>query len=234
VTDRSSDISEVMWELEHQYGLGLSVPQQVSIARSLGERMGSLTVASVASAFRSRELRPPPTSYATALIARMQTLVPRRTLLEVILDYRKFAIRELSGQFGGRTTGHEEELRNSLLTFLPERGYTEARTGRGRTDILLPSPKRIIEVKVWTSTLVYNDGLVELGQYIQTEEPESAYMIVFGDRTPLPKIIVDHNKAIAEERLVAHIIVPVVVVPFEVDQPSKAAAKNRRRSRGGR
>lgn len=95
-------------------------------------------------------------------------------LLDVLVEYRRFAIREFSGQFGGKTTGREEELRNNLLTFLPERGYTEARSGRGRTDILLPKPKRIIKVKVWTTKLVYEDGLVELGRYIHTESPEAA------------------------------------------------------------
>src|SRR5438876_5845836 len=78
-----------------------------------------------------------------------------------------------------------------LLTFLPERGYTEARSGRGKTDILLPKPKRIIEAKVWTTKLAFEDGIVELGRYIHTEEAEGAYMVVFGDRVPLPGIVAD-------------------------------------------
>jgi hypothetical protein len=235
LTDRAGDVSEAIWELERRYGLGLSVPDQVSIARILGSSPpGSLTLAHVASAFRSQGLKPPPRGYADALSARVHALAPRQSLINVLLDYRKFAIRELSGQFGGRTAGREEDLRNNLLTFLPERGYTEARTGRGRTDILLTAPKRIIEVKVWGSMLVYEDGLVELGRYIQTEEPEAAYMVVFGDRVPLPLIIEHHAEAIADQRQIENIVVTVVVVPFEVDQASKAAANDRRRARGGR
>src|SRR5439155_18791571 len=114
-------------------------------------------------------LNPPPRAYGKAVIARLKRLPQRPTLRQVLVDYREFAIRELSGQFGGKTAGREEELRLNLLTFLPKRGYTEARTGRGRTDILLPAPKRIIEVKVWGSMLAYEDGLVELGRYIRTE-----------------------------------------------------------------
>lgn len=235
MADRAADVSEAMWELDRRFGISLSVADQVSIARVLGASpAGSLTPAAVSAAFRSRGIKVPPKAYATALVGRVDTIAPRASLLEVLLEYRRFAIRELSGQFGGRTTGHEEELRNNLLTFLPERGYTEARTGRGRTDILLPSPKRIIECKVWDTTLVYEDGMVELGRYIETEDPEAAYMVVFGDRVPLPTIIPDHSASIAERRQLGEILVPVVVVPFEVDQASKAAKNERRRARAQR
>lgn len=224
-----------MWELDRQFGLGLSVPDQVSIANELGRLgAGTLTPAMVGEAFRSRGIKAPSRRYADALIARVGTLAPRSSLLDVLLRYRRQAIRDLSGQFGGHTTGQEEELRNNLLTFLPERGYTEARTGRGRTDILLPKPTRIIECKVWSTDLVYQDGLAELERYIETEEAEAAYMVVFGDRVPLPSIIPDHLTAVAEERTLAGVVVPVIVVPFEVDQPSRAGVNARRRSRARR
>jgi hypothetical protein len=224
-----------MWELEKRYGLGLSVPDQRSIATSIGSAPpGNLTVTAVLAAFTSRGVKPPSRNYAKALIARVDMIAPRPDLLNVLAEYRRFAIRELSGQFGGNTTAREEELRNNLLTFLPERGYTEARSGRGRTDILLPKPKRIIEVKVWTTELVYEDGLVELGRYIHTENAEAAYMVVFGDREPLPGIVADHKTVVAQWRTIEGLVVPVVVVPFEVDQASKAASNARRRARAGR
>lgn len=224
-----------MWELDRRFGLGLSVPDQVSIANDLG-RLGTadLTSVAVGQAFRARGLKAPPRRYADALLARVGVLAPRASLLDVLLAYRRRAIRDLSGQFGGRIAAREDELRNNLLTYLPERGYTEARTGRGRTDILLPKPTRIIEVKVWDSIRVYEDGLVELERYIETEGAEAAYVVVFGDRVPLPSIVPDHLTALAEERTLGGIAVPVVVVPFEVDQPSKAGANARRRARAGR
>jgi hypothetical protein len=234
LSDRTSEVSEAMWELDRRFGLDLSVPDQRSIASAIGSApAGGLTVATIVAAFASRGVKPPPRTYAKALVARVETIAPRADLLDVLVEYRRFAIRELSGQFGGKTTGREEELRNNLLTFLPERGYTEARSGRGRTDILLPNPKRIIEVKVWTTRLVYEDGLVELGRYIHTENAEAAYVVVFGDREPLPEIVDDHTTAIAERRPIEGIVVPVVVVPFEVDQASKAAGNARRRARAG-
>lgn len=233
MTDRSEAISEALWEQKHHHGLELSVPDQVAVAHALASLpVGSLTRAAVIAAFRSHGLTPPPRGQVDALLARINGLAPRLGLIDVLLDYRTFAIRELSGQFGGRTTGREEELRNNLLTFLPERGYTEARTGRGRTDILMPTPTRIIEVKVWTTPLTYEDGLVELGRYIHTEMAEAAFMVVFADRVPLPSIADDHRTAIVEQRTLEGVAVPVVLVPFEVDQASKAASNDRRRARG--
>jgi hypothetical protein len=164
----------------------------------------------------------------------VRKLRPPRGVRDVLLDYRRFAIRSLSEGFGGKTQGREGELKDNLLTYLQPRGYTEAHSGRGRTDILLPAPPTVIETKIWRDVRYYEDGLEELGRYIHTEQPAEAYMVVFGDREPLPSIVSSHRQEIAEERSLEGLIVPVIVVPFEVDAPSRAAASTRRRSRGGR
>jgi hypothetical protein len=152
-----------------------------------------------------------------------------------LLDFRRDAIRSLSREFGAKTQGREGALRNHLLMFLPPRGYAEAHTGRGQTDILIPSPaEALIETKVWTNEREYQDGVDELGRYIHTEQPRQAYMVVFGDRDPLPSIITDVRQPRAADEHIEGLTVPVVVVPFEVDAPSKAAAQQRRRERGKR
>jgi hypothetical protein len=228
---------EALWEAGEHSGRRLSVSAQVAVARELSNRRSEeLTSSYVAEVFAKLGLNSPSPSYRNAIVSRVRKLAPRQTLRDVLVSYRLFAIRELSGQFGGRTKGREEELRNNLLTYLPQRGYTEARSGRGRTDIVLPSPpsSRIIETKVWVSNSLYEDGLEELSRYINTERPSAAYMVVFGDRVPLPPIVSDHHQAIAEERAIEGLTVPVIFVPFEVDQPSKAAAQARRRTRSGR
>lgn len=214
----------------------LEVSQQVAIARAVSRRpVEDVSPEDVRAAFAELNLRRPPVAYAKAVLASVKGISPKRPILDVLLDYRQFAIRALSGQFGGKTKGREEELRNNLLTFLPKRGYTEARTGRGRTDILLPAPdEAIIETKVWTTLRTYRDGVEELGRYIHTEQPKQSFMVVFGDRDPLPSIIADHRQENAAAEQLEGLTVPVVVVPFEVDAPSKAAAQQRRRARGKR
>jgi hypothetical protein len=232
--DPSQELSEAIWEAEEAFGPTLAVADQVAVARVLG-RKAVVTAADVRAAFSELSLAPPPAAYAKAVAARAGVLAPKRTLLNVLLDYRRFAIRELSSEFGGKTRGREEELRKSLLTFLPERGYTEAHTGRGRMDIRIPPPTdAIIEVKVWTRASTYRDGVEELGRYIYTEQPKSAYMVVFGQREPLPSIVASYDQARATDEEVEGLMVPVVVVLFDVDAPSKAATEQRRRERGTR
>src|SRR5207253_4779145 len=135
-----------------------------------------------------------------AVLALVRGVAPSQTLLDVLLAYRRFAIRSLSRQFGSKTKGQEDALRNNLLTWIQPRGYTEAHTGRGRTDILIPIPDdAIIETKVWTTERTYRDGVEELGRYIHTEQPKQAYMVVYGDREPLPTIITEHRQERAKD-----------------------------------
>jgi hypothetical protein len=228
---------EALWEAGEYSGRRLEVPDQVAVARELsGRGVASVTSEDVAAVFGRLGLSAPSPTCARAIAKRVRNLRPSPTLRDLLLDYRQFAIRELSGQFGGKTHGREEELRNNLLTFLPRRGFTEARSGRGRTDIVLPAPPslRVVETKVWGGRRLYEDGLEELSRYINTEKPSEAYLVIFGDREPLPSIVADHHQAIAEERVLEGLRVPVIVVPFEVDQPSKAAARARGRTRCGR
>lgn len=233
--DANAGLLEALWEAGEHFGLRLTVPQQVGVARELGAiRSIDLNANSVHAAFAHHGLPPPSAPYVRALVKRIKSLRPPRTMRDVLTDYRQFAIRSLSERFGGKTQGHEGELRDNLLTYLQPRGYTEAHSGKGRTDILLPTPPTIIETKVWSDVRSYEDGLVELGRYIHTERPAEAYMVVFGDREPLPPIVSDHRQVVAEERTLEGLVVPVILIPFELEAPSRAAAYTRRRARNGR
>jgi hypothetical protein len=233
-TDWSAELSEALWEAGRDYGVRLEVSQQVAIARAIATKPREVATADdVCSAFVANGLPRPSAAYAKAVLASVRGVAPRKTLVDVLLEYRRFAVRSLSHQFGGKTKGQEDALRNNLLTWIQPRGYTEAHTGRGRTDILIPPPDDvIIETKVWTTERTYRDGVEELGRYIHTEQPKQAYMVVFGDRDPLPKIISAYNQERAADEALEGLTVPVVVIPFEVDAPSKAAANQRRRDRG--
>jgi hypothetical protein len=234
--DWSAQLSEALWEAGRDYGVRLEVSQQAAIARRIAAKPYEATKPDdVRTAFVAEGLAPPPVAYVKAMLASVRGIAPSKTLLSVLLDYQRFAIRSLSGQFGGKTQGDEESLRNNLLTWIQPRGYTEAQTGRGRMDIRIPAPDdAIIETKVWTTMLKYRDGVEELGRYIHTESPRQAYMVVFGDREPLPPIIEEPTQTRAADELLEGLTVPVIVVPFEVDPPSKAASEQRRRERGKR
>ncbi len=103
------------------------------------------------------------------LLARWAAPIPPQSLLDILLEYRLDAIDALSAQYGAKKKP-EETLRNNLRMYLKGRHHVESRTGRGFTDILIPSRRAIIEAKVWSARQKYEDGLVELAQYIRTEE----------------------------------------------------------------
>lgn len=226
----SPEVLEGLWEAETQYGPRLSASDQVALAREIVKTpVDRLTVGDIETAFGNLKLARPPRGYASTVLRRVRRMHKPRSLVDELIAFRQFAIRALSRQFGGKTKGREGEMRNALLTYL-QRGYAEADTGRGNTDILLPPPEdAVIEAKVWTTRGVYEEGMEELARYIHTERPKQAAFVVFGDRDPLPPIVTEHTQAIAEVRELEGLEVPVVVVPFEVDPPSKARRNEKRR-----
>jgi hypothetical protein len=233
-TETTSLVIEVLHEVGRDRAVRLTVADQVAVAQHIGSKPPfAVTATDVTKAFERLGLDRPTGIYAKAVVAAVRRLGPPAPLLDVLVRYRKFAIRSLSRRFGGRTHANEGELRDNLLTYLPERGYSEVPTGRGRTDIIVLRPLAVIEVKVWESRLLYEDGIIELGKYIHTEGPDQAAMVIFGEAEPLPPIITDATQAIAEHHTLHGLDVPVVVIPFEVDAPSKAGRETRKRNRGG-
>jgi hypothetical protein len=233
--DWSRELQEALWEAGKDYGVRLEVSEQVAIARSVTQRSpDQVTPSDVQAAFIAIGLPRPSAAYAKAVLRFVRGVAAPATVLDVLLAYRLHAIRVLSRRYGGgKAQGREDELRDNLLTYLPTRGYAEAHTGRGRMDIRIPPPvDAVIETKVWTNERTYRDGVEELARYIHTERPRQAYMVVFGDRHPLPSIIENVRQARAADESLEGLVVPVIVIPFEVDAPSKAASKERRRKSG--
>ncbi len=70
-------------------------------------------------------------------------------------------------------------------------------------------------------------------RYIHTEKPKEGYIVVFADRDPLPSLITDHEQAIADRPVLSGLEVPIIVVPFEVDYPSKAREAAKKRAKNG-
>jgi hypothetical protein len=225
---------EALFETAEEYGLTVTTGQQEAIARAIAQ---SGSVKAIDAAFAAAGLRRPPIGFGADVLKRWGHYGNPESLLDAILDYRQFAIGNLSRQFGGHTRGHEEELRNSLHTYLPQHGFKEAQSGRGNTDIVIPNPAggpnpaAIIETKVWKGISDYENGLTELETYIHNDRPKHAAYVVFCDAEHLPSIISDKTQAISERRLLAGLEVPVVVVPFEQVAPSKVR-QTRRKANG--
>lgn len=230
--DRVADVQEMLWQLEGRFGPVLpEVLDQVAVAHALVALDAEPTARDVQTAFAAAGVARPSAAYAAELSAKLRRRIRRRELADLLIDFRQYALGALGRDFGGRTRGREGELRNYLRTYLTPRGYVEAQAGKGNTDLLIPSVPAIIETKVWSDMDAYEAGLDQLSRYIRTEGPKEAYMVVFGDRVPLPAIISHPDEAIAARPRLSGLEVPVIVVPFETDYPSRAAAMEQRRSR---
>lgn len=232
---RVADVQEMIWRLEQKYGpIVPEVIDQVAVAHAIAEIGPGAAAADVRTAFTKAGIRPPGGSYVNELTSMLARRVKRRALIDEILAFRQYAIGALSRQFGGKTHSREGELRNYLRTYLQPRGWVEAEAGKGDTDLIIPSEDTLIETKVWESIAKYEDALEQVRRYIHSEAPRAVYIVMFGDRHPLPSIIDDPTQAIADEPVLSGLKVPVIVVPFEVDYPSKARTDERKRARSGR
>jgi hypothetical protein len=231
--DRVADAQEMVWKLEAKFGPVLAdVIDQVAVSHRLAA-IEVPTAKAVRVAFAEAGIKRPSAAYSAELAAMLGRRITRRGLEDLILDFRQHALAKLSRRFGGKTKGREDELRDYLLTYLVPRGYAEAHAGRGRTDILIPSIPAIIECKVWDDLPDHEAGREQLSRYIHTDKPKEAYMVVFGDREPLPSIVASHEQAVADRPVLSGLHAPVFVVPFEVDYPRDALAAEKRRARRG-
>ena len=94
---------EALWDAGEHSGRRLSVSDQIAVARELSNYNAELTSrASLISLTGCSSTAPvPPTPRLSS--PGVKNLRPRQTLGDVLVSYQQFAIRELSGQFGGNT-----------------------------------------------------------------------------------------------------------------------------------
>lgn len=233
MTELSSAVVAAVGEVASNYGLRMSIGEHAAVARriSAGDP-GALTTLKVNAALRAQGLKPP-AGYAKDLIRRLALVAPPKVLHDILLEFRLDAIDALSTQYGGKPKP-EENLRNYLRLYLKGQHQVEARTAKGRTDVLIPGRRAVIEVKVWTTPQKYEDGLVELGEYIRTLRPSplQASFVLFCDDDPLPSVVTSVDEPVIDTRPLSGLDVAVIAVPFQTIAPSKKAYENRRSARG--
>lgn len=235
MTEAPPELMDALWDTAEEYGLDLNLPDQLRVARRLaGKTAFSATSRDVRAALVAEGVTTP-TGYAKGVLEKWHRGVTDVTLLDLILDFRLDAIDALSAQYAGKPKP-EEGLRNYLRLYLIGQHQVESRTAKGHTDILVLSRRAIIEVKVWISRQKYEDGLVELAEYIRTARPptKEAAFVLFCDDEPLPNVVPGVDQPVIEARTLSGLVVPVVAVPFQAVAPSKKAYEARRRSAGER
>ena len=73
-----------------------------------------------------------------------------------------------------------EEIGRSLLqTYLRPRGFREAQMSGGNSDLVYPTEETIIETKIWRGQERFQDGIIELSSYLDSQEYGIGYYVVF-------------------------------------------------------
>ncbi len=160
---------------------------------------------------------------ADEVVTELRALVPSLTLDDWIARFRQFSIRQLARDLSERA---EAPIRSHLQTFLAAKYHTfrEVESGKGRTDILVGTREGdIIEVKVWRDQRYFDDGIVELTEYLRTEGKALGYYVVVAyNDTVVPRS--QENTTITRDGktiLVRWIVMPAVA-------PSKLALQRRK------
>lgn len=86
----------------------------------------------------------------------------------------------------------EDTLRGALALFIQQESFLEARTSSGRSDLVIPSLKIIIETKIWKGEQYFNDGFPELESYLLAMHYIEGYYVIF-DYNQNDNIVISAN-----------------------------------------
>jgi len=167
--------------------------------------------------------------YLSALLPKLNRLkldVEQNDIGQILLQFKQHIERQQRSEF--RPKPLERVGRSLLLAFLQGRGLKEVPTGSGQMDILVVDQGWIIETKIWRSRQYYEDGLDEVIDYLQSENLDTGYYVVFvekwqstGLRTDLPGQDIFWHKR--DNKRILVVMIDISQVP-----PSKKGALKRK------
>ena len=96
-----------------------------------------------------------------------------------ILHFKSFVEGNVYPAFHVTQNPQEEIGRSLLQTYLYPRGFREAQMSGGNSDLVYPTEEAIIETKIWRDQERYQDGIVELTSYLDSQEYVTGYYVIF-------------------------------------------------------
>lgn len=177
-------IQSSRWRDTDNFGIRLSrdLALRLSASRSLPASLSNALAETRTIFFRANRLQR--RHFEKQLTARLRALgiQGEEDLYSSIRGFCSFAERQLAHELWSNRND-EGVLRSHLQTFLEaRRGGTlkEVVTGRGRADIALldRASKGVIETKLWKGEKYFGEGLLELAEYLRTEDLAEGYYVV--------------------------------------------------------
>ncbi len=126
------------------------------------------------------------------------------SLLESIITFKR---KMENGNFRGfpKLKITEDTLRCTLVIFLQQETFCEPRSAAGNSDITIPSERVVIETKLWNGIEYYNSGFPELHQYLDKNDYNEGYYIVFDYNKSENEIVKEHGEVFSTDYYSKHI-----------------------------
>ncbi len=101
-----------------------------------------------------------------------------------------------------------------LLSYLDQlvngKGWTfkEVRSGQGRIDVMCcyGRQKEVVEIKLWRGEIHYSKGLRQLAKYLESENLERGYLVVFDRRENAPRDYAFNEHRVGKKSIQAWVI----------------------------
>ncbi len=132
-----------------------------------------------------------------------------------------------NGNFRGfpKDKTSEDTLRCTLVIYLDNETFCEARSAAGYNDITVPSEKVVLETKLWKGMDYYNSGFPELNEYLDKYNYNEGYYIIF-DYNQTPNDVIAKNGEIFDIKYCKRNI-HVVFIKMNAERPSKIYKLNK-------
>ena len=118
-------------------------------------------------------------------------ILKRLPLAKKILNFKQLV--ESTGYKAFDLKNLKEEIGRTLLHFyMLGHGYREAEMAAGKSDLILPNEKVIIETKIWRDKNRFISGINELSAYLESQSYSLGYYIIF-DKTKKSNTIIKEN-----------------------------------------
>lgn len=146
------------------------------------------------------------------------------SFLEDLIEFKRRVENGLAKAKGFQL--HDEDtLRNFLSVYIKDDTFLEARTSFGRSDIIVPSKKTVIETKIWKGQKYYEDGFPELASYLKSQKYQEGYYVIF-DYSLSDNIVVKASGEVFDLEYQSFLI-HIIFVRMDKVVPSKIGKSNR-------
>lgn len=127
-------------------------------------------------------------------------------LYTAISHFKEFVEGNVYPAFHVTKKPREETGRSLLQTYLSPRGFREAQMSGGKSDLVYPIEEAIIETKIWRDQERFQDGIVELSSYLDSQGYNIGYYVVFDNTQKNNAIVSLHGTDIFNVHHENHLI----------------------------